>query len=259
MTTPLLQTASIEDTTLGTLPRASLALLFHTADDGLALVTAHEVIHDKNGAAHIGPGRAALPSDERKLSDLLARRKRRGAVEVLPANVLYAQDGALAWWIPSERRPMLVRDDAGKDHAVDVLWPALVALVVNRKLHIAALATTERPAADTALYHAPLANTYNDTSVCTGSARLPARQSIADIATWTEVITRTWFTHDNHAYVLPKRKGKKRAGSGGNYRAADFWINRAPDAPAPAAADMVPLQVTLAEWIESASAEDTTP
>lgn len=251
MTTPLLQSAALEDTTLGTLPRASMALLFHTADEGLALVTAHEVIHDRAGTAHIGPGRAALPSDERQLAALLTKRKRRGAVDIMPATVLYAQDEVLAWWIPSERRPMLVRDHAGKDHALEVQWPALVALVVNRKLHIAAVATTDRPAADAKLYHAPLANTFAGTSVCTGSARLPAQQSISDIEAWTAVVTGTWFTHDNHSDVLLKTKARVRAGRAANYRAADFWINRAPDAPAPGVREMSPLQFTLAEWIET--------
>lgn len=50
-----------------------MALLFHTTGQNLALVTAHEVIRDRAGQSHIGPGRVALPSDEIRLASLLRR------------------------------------------------------------------------------------------------------------------------------------------------------------------------------------------
>lgn len=256
--TALLQAATPDHTAMADLPRASRALLFHChgapshGRDTLALVTAHEVIHDANGNAHIGPGRVALPADERHLANLLSGRRRKSRVSILPHNLLHIEDGALAWWIPSERRPMLVRDAEGNDHALDVVWPSLVALVVNRRLYLAAIEGDARPDATTPLFHAPLANVYSTCAVCTGSARKPAGQGVNDIPGWNGVITLTWFTHDLHKDVLasPRKKGRRTKQPAGNYRAADFWINRDSAAPAPAASEMTSLGVTLASWIE---------
>jgi len=253
MTTPLLQAATLEDTNLSNLPRASMALLFHTSNAGLALVTAHEVIHDTHGNPHIGPGRAALPSDEKRLSELLAQRRRPGRINILPANVLHVEDGAIAWWIPPETREMMIRDAKGRDHTVLVQWPSLVGLVVNRRFYLAAAAGVERPTTTTELFHAPLGNIHDDTAVCTGSARLPSGQSVPEIDQWTDVITRTWFTHDNHALVLPESKQKKGKATDTSFRyqAAEFWINRSPDAGPLTASDMVPLGINLTSWVES--------
>lgn len=254
---PLLRPANLDDTQLGSIPRASHALLFHCTENGslhrssLELVTAHEVIHDRHGNPHIGPGRVALPSDEKMLADLLNSRRRRSRVQVIPSTVLYHDEGALAWWIPPESREMLLRDAKGDDHAIQVQWPSLVALVVNRKLYIVATAQATRPEADTDLFHAPLGNIYDSTGVCTGSARLPAGQSVADMFGWTEVVTRTWFTHDNHPAVIAQPKRRSSKSRADNYRACAFWLKRTAEHPLPGAKDMTPLGLNLTSWIES--------
>lgn len=256
---PLLTQVKADQTQLSSLPRASHALLFHCVgtDDAfspqrsLELVTAHEVIHDRHGNPHIGPGRVALPSDEKMLADLLNSRSRRSRVQVIPPEILYQDEGALAWWIAPERREMLLRDDKGGDHVITVQWPSLVALVVNRKLYVAATADTTRPHDNTEMFHAPLGNIYADTSVCTGSARLPTSQSVSDLVGWTEVITRTWFTHDNHADVVRQPKRKPASQRQGNYRATAFWLKRDGDTPPPGKKELAPLGLALAPWIEA--------
>lgn len=256
---PLLNTTKTEHTQLGSLPRASHALLFHcTGEDAhhlsrrsLELVTAHEVIHDRHGNPHIGPGRVALPSDEKMLADLLNSRSRRSRVQIVPPNILYQDEGTLAWWIPPERREMLLRDEKGGDHAITVQWPSLVALVVNRRLYLAATADTTRPHGDTELFHAPLGNIYASTQVCTGSARLPTGQSVTDLFGWTEVVTRTWFTHDNHPEVVRQPKRRSASQRHTNYRATAFWLKRNEDSPPPGKKDLTPLGLTLAPWIEA--------
>ncbi len=252
MPSPLLVAATLRDTTLAQLPTPSMALLFHTSGQELALVTAHEVIHDAHGSAHIGPGRVALPSDERRVADILASRSRRTRIDLMPENLLHAEADALAWWLPPTRREMLVKDREGVAHALDVVWPSLVALVVRRKLYLVAVDGDARPSADAALFHAPCGNVYEDGSVCTGSAALPHGQAIADLPGWEAIITHTYWTHDNTPKVLPPpkaRKGKRPPTD--NYRAAAFWLARAGNGKPVTKSDMAPLGMTLTAWIES--------
>lgn len=255
---PLLQPTDLNHTALASLPKPQLALLFHGSGDrhrmDLALVTAHPVLTDASGLPHIGPGRVALPEDERALADLLANRRRRSRVTVLPPEVLHLEPDATAWWLPPVKRPMLIIDAQGKDSVCDVVWPGLVAVVVRRVLHLVAVEGAERPTGDSAVFHAPLPNVYATGQVCTGSARLPASQAVTDIPAWNEVITATWFTHDLHDDVLPPppaKKGGRKAAVQDNYRAARFWISRAADASPLTADEMVPKSLRLAEWIEA--------
>lgn len=253
--TALLQPLDLSGTNLGDQPRASLALLFHTQGHGnsmLAVVTAHDVLTDAHGHPHIGPGRVALPHDQHRIAELLASRPKRGRVTVLPPEVLHTDDDTLAWWLPPERRPMLLRDHEGHDHAVSVIWPSLVALVVRRKLYLAATADGSRPTEATPLYHGPVPNLYANGRVCTGSARLPAGQRLNDLPAWTDVITRTWFTHDLHQNVLPTKHRRRKTGTGASdYRACAFWLGRVDAQAAPTASDMVPLGMNVGDWIEA--------
>lgn len=252
MPSPLLVAATLSDTNLAALPAPSMALLFHTSGSSLSLVTAHEVIHDAYGSAHIGPGRVALPSDERRLADILASRSRRTRIDLVPENLLHSEADALAWWMPPTQREMLVKDKQGVAHALSVVWPSLVALVVRRKLYIVALDGTARPACDSAVYHPPLANVYEDGSVCTGSAALPHGQAIADLPGWRAVIEATYWSHDNTTKVLaaPKaHKGKRPTTD--NYRAAEFWKGRSGTNIPVREADLVPLGMNLTAWMES--------
>lgn len=257
MSTSLLATSSLDQTALAELPAPSMALLFHTTGQNLALVTAHEVIRDRAGQSHIGPGRVALPSDEIRLASLLSSRNRRGRILLTPPDVLFHDEASLVWWLRPADRPMFLRDHDGNSLEPVVRWPSLVCLVVNRKLHIVALASQERPTLTDAVFHAPVGNVYADGSVCTGSARLPRTNTVLDVEGWSAVVTSSYFTHDNHAQNLSptKAKGKKSRSRSidrvNNYRATDYWRNRDGITKPMPTSDMVPLNLTLGEWLEA--------
>lgn len=253
MTHPLLASPDLSQTDMSNLPAPSMALLFHTSDArDLALVTAHEVIRDRSGQSHIGPGRVALPADEARLAALLSTRNRRGRIMLTPPSVIYHDESALAWWMPPACRPMFLRTQDGNQHEPVVRWPSLVGVVVGRKLHIVAIDSQERPTLHDPVFHAPLGNVYSDTSVCTGSARLPTTAAVTEVDGWISVVTNTYFTHDNHSGVLAKPKGKKKKSSRtSNYMATDYWAQRdGINDPMPST-DLVPLDLTLGEWLEA--------
>ena len=251
----MLTSSSLEQTALAKLPTPAMALLFHTSGNSLSLVTAHEIIRDRSGQSHIGPGRVALPSDEVRLASLLGTRNRRGRITLNPPDVLFNDEATLAWWIPPAIRPMFLQDANGAHAEVMVHWPSLVGLVVNRKLHVVALASQTRPALGDAVFHAPVGNVYSDTAVCTGSARLPTGTSVVEMDAWTHVVTGTYFTHDNHGDVLarPKAKKSKRSATlrNDNYRATAYWRERNGCTDPMPLADLVPLNLTLADWLEA--------
>ena len=212
------------------LPRTSSALLFHTTDHALAMVTAHGVEHDDAGLPHIGPGRPITPADERRLIDLLMGREQ-ASFEILPHNVLSKGSGYLMWWMQPEVRPMLLKPQGSKKGVeITTCWPSLVLLVVGRTLFVAAVKGNERPHAGSHLFHAPTPNVFADGRVCTGSAKLPLDCELADIDGWQGVLTGSFYTHDNHDDVLVAAKSKRRkkaaADESTRYESNRFWIER---------------------------------
>lgn len=233
------------------LPRTSSALLFHTTERALSMVTAHAVEHDDAGLPHIGPGRPITPTDERKLIELLMGREQ-ASFEILPASVLAKGSGYLMWWMPPVVRPMLLKpQEAKKGVEITTCWPSLVLLVVGRTLFVAAVKGDERPHAGTPLHHAPTPNIFADGRVCTGSAKLPFDCGLPDIAGWEEVLTASYYTHDNHDNVLTakKKRGKKAAVAQVNrYESGAFWIER-DGVTEPFPDDrLAPLGLTLGDW-----------
>lgn len=236
---------------LSHLPRTTSALLFHTSDHALAMVTAHTVEHDDAGLPHIAAGRPLTPADERHVIDLLLGREA-GPVEILPASVLARAPGTLMWWMAPGVRPMHLKLKDGRSLTVQTRWPSLVLLVLGRTLFVAAAAGEERPDASTPLHHAPLPNIFADCRVCTGSAKLPTDNRLADMDGWEEVITGTWWTHDNHAgaMVAPTKSKKKRgsAQADDNHRSGTYWAGRDGEfSPFPDRL-LAPLGMTLADW-----------
>lgn len=216
------------------------------------MVTAHPIIIDKAGNPHVGPGRVALPSDEHKLAELLRGRSRASTVQIIPDNVLYQTPDAIAFWIKPDVRPMFVTDADGASSELLVQWPSLVAYVAGRRLYIAAAAGQTRPTATTPMYHAPVGNTYETSNVCLGNVRCPALCDLASIASWEQVITQSYFNHDNSDKVLAKKAKRKSRYASQSYTATDFWIERASHPPAPMEESlMTPLKRDLRGWIEA--------
>lgn len=253
---PLMPTRTLETLAEVTahLPRTTSAILFHTSNEGLAMVTAHGVEEDGAGLPHIGPGRPLTPSDEMRLVDLLVGGGDT-AVRILPPSLLAMTSSMLIWWMPPVVRPMLIKPRDGRAPIeVTTRWPSLVVLVHGRTLFIAAVKGDQRPTGTSELFHAPVANVFSDGRVCTGSARLPHDCNLDTMAGWEHVLVGSNWTHSNHdeTMVWPKSKRKRAGGTTAetkdNYRTNDFWeLRDGCDEPFPDDR-LVPLGMTLSDW-----------
>lgn len=229
-------------------PVTSSALLFHTQGPAgrLAFVTAHSICHDDQLMPHLGPGRPLTPTDEYRVLSLLTGQDDR-AVEIYSEHTLAKTSQMVMWWLPPSVRPMYLKPIKGAACTVDVHWPSLVAMVVGRTLFLVAVAGDQRPDASTALYHAPLANVFADSRVCTGSARLPQGCALDDVAMWNVVIGETYFTHDNHDQVMVTLSGKP-AKARNNYAATTHWAKRDGNAAPFPDKRLVAMKRTLSQW-----------
>lgn len=153
--------------------------------------------------------------------------------QFLPPHVLSFGAGRCAWWTPGRRariwfKPHDDNPEAAALRALNgktVFHPPLVFSVGQRTIHVAALATEERPTLKTRLYRAPYFNLGHDGMLCQGSARFPEQPTPGNLATYERAFFESAFTHTNvHGDKLHVRPGH-----------AAFWSaladrRRAPDA-----------------------------
>lgn len=226
--------------------RTSMALLFHTRRNGhgLELLTVHD-INNVRGVSTIGAGTPLTPEAEQRILDLLTKPIKDTAMTFLPENLLYSDRMQTMWFISSAVRKMHLRDNQGIVSSITTRWPNLVLLTRNRLLYIVAVADDKRPTPQTPIFHAPLGNLYSSTNLCTGNATLPMGCSVSDIASWESIVFDTAWTHANHNDVYrPLKKSKAPEDI------EAFWAKRDKHvAPFPQA-HLVPMKITLGEWIE---------
>lgn len=233
------------------------ALLFHTRGSKLAVVTAHAVnkTHRGKGAA-LQPGRPLTPEDEATLLTMLQSTQGASKPIIFPPNILFADRDFAVWHEPSAVRPMFFMD-SGKVSSILTRWPSLVMAVRGRSLHVVAVEGDARPAGETPVFHAPLANVYWNSLVCTGTAKRPLNAGIEAIAGWNAVIYDTCFTHDNHDNVLraPSKSRKRKQAevdpSAARSKAVQFWSGRDADLTPFPNDSLNPFGKTLAAWIEA--------
>lgn len=243
--------------------RTTHAIFFHQRKESLAMTTVHPVETDADGIPIVGPGRPLTPEDEQAVLDLLMSRDGQEPIEILPASVLYRDRNTTIWWLPPLIRPMHLRSHDQGLQTILTRWPSLVALVRDRTLHLVAVEGDARPSADTALHHAPLPNVYADTSVCTGSARLPLAMRVSDIPAWESVVFDTAFTHTNHTSTLRPvqavaakgRTSKRKLSAPPKQVDADaaYWAKREGHTLPFPDGSLNPLGLTLAQWLPALS------
>jgi PRTRC genetic system protein B len=207
-----------------------------------ALMT-HRIEHTEHGV-RLGSGRLFGPEEQKALLDILLGATSQDST-YLPPEVIAHGSARLAWYVPGRVRPMWFRFQ-GKSRRLTVPWPTLLFTVSRGSLRLAALARTERPQADTQLFHAPLMNVHANTSLCTGSAILPSGVSLAERSGFEAAVYETNFTHCNHERTLTL------PGSGTVSNAAHFRFYRslASDNPPhfPATA-LVPMKLSVSQWL----------
>lgn len=233
----------------------NMAILFHASEAARSyggdardyMLTVHPIKQSRAGAPHLGPGKVMGEDDGRELGNLLLQaddaRTSAHTVPILPEQLLTLETDALTWMLPARRTLMHCLDNKGKRHALDVLWPNLVMRVVRRKLFVIAVESVKRPAHDSRIFAAPLANVHSDTSVCTGSAILPRSSGIEAMRGWESVIYNTYNTHTNHDRTLK--------GGASSDELLAFWQGRVGKRTPPSPRAFTRLPTTFGSWLKS--------
>lgn len=190
-----------ESNPVGTL---SQALLVFTDKSGPVYATLNPV--DKWG--NIEPVASSLTLAQlRKFNNTLQQIANKTAtqsrVEIIPANVLYTDphQAVTVWWRPGKPTPQFFDcEELGLVQGVCAM-PSLVFAQTDKSLSVCAIRGHDRPANDTPIYHAPLFNTYDNTSVCLGDVTLEPISSFASIDRNESAFLRGINTHANGIHI----------------------------------------------------------
>jgi len=177
---------------------------FHSTS---SIFTVHD-IHQGDAGPIMGAGQLLNQRDEQALLDaLLGNVRHHCQNDIMPSNVLVSNPRALIWYKKAHTAPIYFYTD-NKKISFTVPWPTLLFKVIEGQLSIAALKVKSRPTRATALYHAPVMNTYTDGRVCTGTAKQPSTWTLDAIPKWENVIYRTNNSHVNqpHTLTVPNKK-----------------------------------------------------
>ena len=183
------------------------ALVFYGQQAGyietIDFVQAHNI--DKRGNIEEGK-----PVSQNCMRDLLASfyEEYQASIETvyLYPERLLAFNPALdfmCWYAPKQERAIFFQNTSYM-----VKWPALVFMVRKDDIYIFATKSNKRPDANTPLYHAPIWNTYDDGSMCKGSAVFGNRLSPEYMRQWQDGVYNSTFTHPNGS--IARIKGVER-------------------------------------------------
>lgn len=181
------------------------AILIYTSEDrnadsyagmgsAQALATVHEV---EDG--QLGPGVLASTKAIRVLAtDLMGR----AGAQFIPPHLLALGFNCMAWYCKPQARRLWFQP-AEKHESAELVklsgdlfpQPPLLFIAAHHTLRVFALATTARPNARTALYHAPYWNVNSFGTLCAGSTRLPDELVPENTAAFEEGFYKSRFTH----------------------------------------------------------------
>jgi len=157
-------------------------------------VTLHDVIHE-DGEARLSAARLLTPEI---LRSILVNLGETQPLEILPECVLARTADSIVWWSPPKIRPLFFTGAdplAAKLNSKQYPHPPLVFKVSGDNLWIRAFAKNRRPTGATKLCVAPYWNVYDNGAVCTGSVRLPTKNSVAAIEEWEGAFFHSAFSH----------------------------------------------------------------
>lgn len=165
--------------------------------------THHAVVNGEPAAGQLA-GRDQIVN---LLRDLLGATETRS---LPPAHVLFADSGRMLWYRPSQRRPIFFHTGRKEFDAElrgkSAVYPALLFLAVPGNLYVWALASDERPEANTPVYRAPFLNLYESGHMCAGTSKLPLQVS-GDVGPFERAFFETTFTHSNYRDKLTTHSG----------------------------------------------------
>jgi PRTRC genetic system protein B len=167
------------------------------------LFTTHDISTASNGDFRLSAGH---PADRADALDLLARLAGQ-SMAFLPENVIAYGPQGFAWTAPAAVRPMRFR--VGKTSLrFRVPWPELLFVAGEGSLGVYARQQGGRPKANEPLFHAPLANIFDDGGLCWGTIK-PPRLSLKSLNEYEHAVFATNFTEANHRKVIRDYDDKK--------------------------------------------------
>lgn len=178
------------------LEQAILIYRSHGVREVRTFASIHRVELD-DGHPSILAGKPVIPRAARRLADALTSGT--ASTGFLPGNVLYADGDTLVWWVPPQRRHIVIRcaeAHFGERGAI-VPHPALVFMVSGGQWMVWAIKGRKRPTPETPVWRAPYFNVGADGSICRGNVATPTGAMIDKIAAWEDAFFRSYFTHPN--------------------------------------------------------------
>ncbi len=133
-------------------------------------------ITNQGGKFHLS---AAVPLSDSAMKNIAQAYMKNNAfnmthASIIPGHMLHGSNKlgrtVVIWYRPAMRKTLNFSASIGIKGDKPVMVPATLNVIINTKLYIYALATDERPEANTKLYNAPYFNIYEDGNVCLGTA-----------------------------------------------------------------------------------------
>jgi PRTRC genetic system protein B len=198
----------------------SALLLYRSRVSNHVYVTRH--------AARIVDGAPTLmagsPVTREQLADFVAAAsKHTGNHGFVHERTIFTAPGSVAWWAPAANRAIWFKADKplGTRNG-PAEHPALLFVAHCRDRFVFALATNERPTADTPLYQAPYFNVSNSGLICTGNVDIAPQPRADEVEKYeNDEFFRSRFTHPNAPKLI--------AGDG----ATRLWMDLLDGAPFP--------------------------
>jgi len=163
----------------------------------VGFVSRHPIEVSEAGVPHIKAGRALCTQELRDIVSALSQRD----IAWLDPRVLAESSTTCVWWCPPGVRTLWwqpvvetgTRYDRLPTRRYALPLPGMVfRLDKDKGLAVFALAGSDRPRPEAALFHAPFANVYDLGGVCMGDARVPE----GDWKAWEHAFFASVFTHD---------------------------------------------------------------
>lgn len=193
----------------------SCAIVFYKQNNGgeESTYATHHPVRPTGEKFELGAGKPLTGKNLKDLVKAIAKGLKHQS-EILPGNVLVANEKLMVWWTPAAAHEMSFDISTHSDYAGrtrlqgvggKVPCPALVFMLKRDKtegstftsIRVFALAENARPEASTSLFRAPLLNVNEAGDVCWGDSLRPKTCLVSDIRAWQALFFTSVFTHFN--------------------------------------------------------------
>ncbi len=193
---------------------AKAVLVYQDAQQVDTFATVHQVTGVEDGSPTLAAGRLLSVEELRTIHKALYTMQK---LLINPPHVLASSPERLVWFEPAwlrvlffESQDSYLNDLSGRTFP----QPPLLFIAGERSLRVFALASDERPTAESEVYTAPYYNTSSD-GVCLGSMPLPTELSPDETDAYSAAFFHSAFTHGTAQRLLK--------GWGGSY--GELWTH----------------------------------